>query len=55
MDKGEKINRLIEKLSQLRFEKPSKLSEETIDDLIVKVAEINNNLIELLVLFYKKE
>jgi hypothetical protein len=54
MNREEKIAKIIEKLSQLRFEKPSHLSEETIDDIILKVAEINNNLIELLVAFYKK-
>ena len=55
MDNQEKINKIAEKLSQLRFEKPSKLSEENVDDIILKVSEINNYLIELLVLFYKKE
>jgi len=54
MDNQEKINRITEKLSQLRFEKPVRLSEENIDDIILKVSEINNYLIELLVLFYKK-
>ena len=55
MDNQEKINKIVEKLLQLRFEKPSKLSEENVDDIILKVSEINNYLIELLVLFYKKE
>ena len=54
MNKEEKISGIIERLSQLRFEKPAKLSEETIDEIILKVAEINNNLIGLLVAFYKK-
>jgi len=54
MNKEEKIAKIMERLSQMRFEKPSKLSEETIDDIILKVAEINNSLIELLVAFYKK-
>ena len=54
MNKEEKIAKIMERLSQLKFEKPASLSEETIDDIILKVAEINNNLIELLVAFYKK-
>jgi hypothetical protein len=54
MDNQDKINRITEKLSQLRFGKPARLSEENIDDIILKVSEINNCLIELLVLFYKK-
>jgi len=54
MNKEEKTAKIIERLSQLRFEKPAHISEETIDDIILKVAEINNNLIELLIAFYKK-
>jgi len=54
MNKEEKTAKIIERLSQLRFEKPTHISEETIDDIILKVAEINNNLIELLIAFYKK-
>jgi hypothetical protein len=49
----ERINRIIKNLSKIRFKK-TKISEETVDDIILKVAEINNNLIELLALFYKK-
>jgi hypothetical protein len=52
MDK--EAEKIIERLSQLRFGKPAHISEETIDDIILKVAEINNNLIELLIAFYKK-
>jgi hypothetical protein len=54
MKNEDRIAKIIEKLSQMRFEKPTHLNEETIDDIILKVAEINNNLIELLVAFYKK-
>jgi hypothetical protein len=54
MKNEDRIAKIIEKLSQMRFEKPTHLNEETIDDILLKVAEINNNLIELLVAFYKK-
>ena len=51
---NKEAEKIIERLSQLRFGKPAHISEENIDDIILKVAEINNNLIELLIAFYKK-
>lgn len=52
-EKEQKVKELINKLSKLKIENTSDLNKEYINNLILKIAEINNTLFEILLVLSK--